>query len=76
MNQEFVATEIKYSMVYEEVIENIKSTPTWNIDDVYLCSGNSPERKTPCGPSPSKLKSAASDLRVQEANSSEDEEAS
>ena len=27
MNQEFVATEIKYSMVYEETIEGIKSTP-------------------------------------------------
>lgn len=76
MNQEFVATEIKYSMVYEEVIENIKSTPTWNMDQVYSYS---PERKDPviktnCGASPSKLKSCASDLRVQEANSSEDEE--
>lgn len=73
MNQEFVATEIKYSMVYEEVIENIKSTPTWNMDQVYSYS---PERKvnTNCGVSPSKLKSCASDLRVQEANSSEDEE--
>ena len=71
MNQEFVATEIKYSMVYEEVIENIKSTPTWNMDQVYSYS---PERKTTSGASPSKLKSCASDLRVQEANSSEDEE--
>lgn len=34
MNQEFVATEIKYSMVYEETIKNIRSTPFW--DDNYL----------------------------------------
>lgn len=34
MNQEFVATEIKYSMVYEETIKNIRSTPFW--DDTYL----------------------------------------
>jgi len=27
MNNEFVATEIKYSMVFEETIEGIKSTP-------------------------------------------------
>ena len=34
MNQEFVATEIKYSMVYEETIKNIRGTPFW--DDNYL----------------------------------------
>ena len=79
MNQEFVATEIKYSMVYEEVIENIKSTPTWNMDQVYSYSPERADRKpNTCGTSPSKLKSCASDLRVQEAaignDSSEDEE--
>lgn len=34
MNQEFVATEIKYSMVHEETIKGIRSTPFW--DDSYL----------------------------------------
>jgi hypothetical protein len=34
MNQEFVASEIKYSMVYEETIKNIRNTPFW--DDTYL----------------------------------------
>ena len=34
MNQEFVATEIKYSMVFEETIRGIRGTPFW--DDTYL----------------------------------------
>ena len=34
MNQEFVATEIKYSMVHEEIIKGIRSTPFW--EDTYL----------------------------------------
>ena len=35
MNQEFVATEIKYSLVFEETIENIKGTPSFQMDDLY-----------------------------------------
>jgi len=35
MNQEFVATEIKYSMVFEEVIEGIKNTPSYETDELY-----------------------------------------
>jgi hypothetical protein len=36
MNQEFVASEIKYSMVYEDTVKNIRNTPFW--DDTYLSS--------------------------------------
>lgn len=35
MNQEFVATEIKYSLVFETTIENIKSTPSYEMDELY-----------------------------------------
>ena len=35
MNHEFVATEFKYSMVYEETIKHIRSTPTWDGDYLY-----------------------------------------
>ena len=38
MNQEFVATEIKYSMVFEELIENIKSTPFKPMTELYAYS--------------------------------------
>jgi len=43
MNQEFVATEVKYSMVHEEVIEGIKSTPTWDMATSYY---QPPKRNT------------------------------
>lgn len=43
MNQEFVATEVKYSMVYEDVIEGIKSTPTWDMATSYY---QPPKRNT------------------------------
>ena len=35
MNQEFVATEFKYSMVYEETIKEISNKPTWTGDYLY-----------------------------------------
>ena len=35
MNQEFVATELKYSMVFEEVIEGIKNSPSYETDELY-----------------------------------------
>ena len=38
MNHEFVATEIKYSMVFEETIENIRSTPFHPITELYYYS--------------------------------------
>lgn len=42
MNQEFVATEIKYSMVHEEIIKGIRSTPFW--EDTYLAQTAYPDK--------------------------------
>jgi hypothetical protein len=35
MNQEFVATEVKYSMVFEETVERIKDTPSREMHEAY-----------------------------------------
>lgn len=35
LNQEFVATEVKYQLVYEETVTDVKSTPSHEMDDLY-----------------------------------------
>ena len=45
MNQEFVATEIKYSMVYEELIPNIKNSPSREMHEAYYYSVNTVEEE-------------------------------
>ena len=45
MNQEFVATEVKYSMVFEETIENIKNTPSHQMDELYYYQSTNNEKQ-------------------------------
>lgn len=45
MNQEFVATEIKYSMVFEEFIPNIKNSPSREMHEAYYFSVNPVEEE-------------------------------